>query len=174
MDSYYYSSPSYTTYEASFSPGAILAIVLATLLISLAFYALTAYFLSLVFKKAGVEQWKAWVPVYNNYVTLQLGGQPGWWVFLMFIPFVNIAAAVFMYIAMYHIGSKLQKSGAFLLFAIFLPIVWLIILGLDSSKWDDSRGTARLDRPNDRPSEQPAPTAQTADKPAGDDTTTDA
>lgn len=145
MNSYYQEAPTYTTYDAGLSTAAILGIILATLLISLAMYALFSYFTSLIFKKAGVKQWKAWVPIYNSYVLLQIGGQPGWWAFLAFIPVVNIASVVFMYIAMYNVGLKLQKSGAFLLLALFLSPVWIIILAFDSSRWNDSAGTPRLD-----------------------------
>jgi hypothetical protein len=47
-----------------------------------------------------------------------------------------------MYIAMYHIGKKLGKDGVFVLLAIFLPIVWLIWLAVDKSKWNDKASTA--------------------------------
>jgi hypothetical protein len=98
-------------------------------------YVVYALLLSRIFKKAGVEGWKAWVPVYNSWIMLELGGQKGFWAVLALVPVVNIAAAVFMYIAMYNIGLKLGKDGAFVLLAIFLPIVWLIWLAVDSSTW---------------------------------------
>jgi hypothetical protein len=58
---------------------------------------------------------------------------------LAFIPFVNIASAVFMYIAMYEIGLRLGKQGAFVLFAIFLPLVWTVWLAIDSSTWQGEK-----------------------------------
>src|SRR5690606_4273977 len=96
------------------------------------------------FKKAGVESWKAWVPVYNNWVMLQLGGQQGWWAVVAFIPVANLVAAVFMCIAMYNIGLKLGKEGAFVLLAIFLYAVWLIWLAVDKSTWKEAAGTPSL------------------------------
>lgn len=100
-------------------------------------YVIHAFLLGRIFKKARVEQWIAWVPFYNNWKTLELGGQQGFWAVLAIIPFVNIVAAIFLYIAMYNIGLKLQKEGWFVLLAIFLPVVWLVWLAFDSSKWSE-------------------------------------
>lgn len=57
------------------------------------------WLLGKIFKKAGVEAWKAWVPGYNSYILLELGGQSGWWTLAMFVPLVNIVASVFMVMA---------------------------------------------------------------------------
>lgn len=103
-------------------------------------YAVTAFLLGRIFKKAGVPQWIAWVPFYNSWKMLELGGQQGFWAVLAIVPVVNIVSAIFMYIAMYNIGLKLQKEGWFVLLAIFLPLVWLIWLAFDSSKWNEKGG----------------------------------
>lgn len=134
-----YTDTSTSAADAGVAAAAYAVVFLVVLIFAVVAYVLYAYFLSRIFKKAGVEQWKAWVPVYNNWVTLELGGQQGFWSVLAFIPFVNIVAAVFMYISMYEIGLKLQKSGAFVLLAIFLPFVWLIWLAFDSSKWQGKK-----------------------------------
>jgi len=98
-------------------------------------YILNAFLLSRIFKKAGVEPWKAWVPIYNSWVMLELGEQKGWWAVLLLVPFVNFVALVFLIIAEYNIGLKLGKEGVFVLLAIFLPIVWLAWLAFDKSTW---------------------------------------
>jgi hypothetical protein len=105
-------------------------------------YVAVALCLMSIFKKAGVKPWIAWVPFYNHWKTLEIGGQQGFWAVLAIIPFVNIVAAVITYIAMYHIGKKLGKEGAFVLLAIFLPIVWYIWLAVDKSKWNDKASSA--------------------------------
>jgi hypothetical protein len=102
-------------------------------------YALTAWFLSGIFRKAGIERWKAWVPFYNWWVFLELGGQPGWLAILAVVPIGNIVAVVFMCIAAYHVGLAFAKDGAWVVLYIFLPLVWLGILGLDSSRWEPWR-----------------------------------
>jgi len=105
------------------------------LLFIIASYAITAFLLGRIFKKAGVPQWIAWVPVYNTWKLLELGGQQGFWAVLAFLPFVNIVSLVFVYIAMYRIGKNLGKEDWFVLLAIFVPIVWMIWLAFDDSKW---------------------------------------
>lgn len=133
----YYAPPA--EYEATATLAGATTIIIACLWIALIAYILQAIFMGLVFKKAGQPMWKAWVPIYNSWTLLQLGGQNGIWAVLALIPIVNIVSAVFMYIAMYYIGKNLGKSDAFVLFAIFLPLVWLIWLAVDSSTWKGAK-----------------------------------
>lgn len=145
---------SYYTYSDGYnstmrSPDDAAAAAVAGLMISMLFfvffiglYVVISLCLMRIFKKAGVKQWIAWVPFYNNWKLLEIGGQQGFWAVLAIIPIVNIVSAVFMYIAMYHIGKKLGKEGAFVLLAIFLPYVWYIWLAVDKSTWNDSASTA--------------------------------
>ena len=121
-------------------------------------YVTVALLLARIFKKAGVKGWKAWVPVYNTWTTLELGGQKGWWSLLTVAPIVtwfsslggsenmwfaislltfivSIVGTVYLYIAMYKIGLRFGKEGYFVLWAIFLPIVWYAWLALDKSTW---------------------------------------
>lgn len=116
---------------------ALLFISICSILLT---YAVVAFFLSRIFKKAGVAGWKAWVPVYSLWITYEIGGQPGWWAIILLLPVVSIVAVVFLYIAMYDIGLKLGKSGTFVLWAIFLPLVWYIWLALDPSRWNPVAG----------------------------------
>jgi hypothetical protein len=134
-DYYYNASSTLTPAEQTAVAGAILfAIVFALFAVAIA-YVVSSLLLGRIFKKAGIETWKAWVPIYNNWTLLEMGEQKGYWAVLALIPVINIIAAVFMIIAMYNIGLKFSKEGAFVLLAIFLPIVWLIWLAVDDSKW---------------------------------------
>lgn len=143
----YYYTNGYNSYDqtagTALGVGAIVAIIFFSFLFAAVGYVVMALLLARIFKKAGVEGWKAWVPVYNNWIMLELGGQRGFWAILAFIPIVNIAAVIFTYIAMYHIGLHLGKDGAFVLLAIFLPIVWYIWLAVDSSTWDSTPAVVR-------------------------------
>jgi hypothetical protein len=138
---YEYSSPSVTTADAA-TAAVMLSVILFTVIVALVAYIVTAIFLGKIFKKAGVPAWAAWVPFYNTWKLLEIGGQPGFWAVLAIITPLNIVTAVFTYISMYHIGKKLGKDGTFVLLAIFLPIVWMIWLGVDKSKWNDKASTA--------------------------------
>ena len=146
--SYYYDDSSYYTTSSVDSSAAIaaaLGFMVFALIFSVVIYVVFALCLMRIFKKAGIEQpWAAWVPIYNNWKMLEVGGQQGFWAVLALIPVVNIVSAVFMYIAMYNIGLKLGKEGVFVLLAIFLSPVWLIWLAVDSSIWDESKGAPSL------------------------------
>jgi hypothetical protein len=143
-ESYYYDSSDYSSYATSDenTAAAILlfgGFMIFALIFALIMYAVSAWLLGRIFKKAGLESWVSWVPVYNSWKLLELGGQPGWWAVLALIPIVNIVAAVFMIIAMYHVGLKLQKEGWFVLLAIFVPLVWMVWLAFDDSKWQGKK-----------------------------------
>lgn len=145
QSSQYYSE--YSDGYSTVSDGAAVAAVSAVLFTFLFFASIIAYviyalLLGFIFKKAGVPQWVAWVPFYNVWKMLEIGGQPGFWAVLSIIPIVNIVSLVFIYIAMYNIGLRLQKEGWFVLLAIFLPLVWAIWLAFDGSKWQPAGGAA--------------------------------
>src|SRR5688500_19870234 len=94
-------STSYNDTDPAVAAAAFGFFMLITLVFFAIAYVITGLLLSRIFKKAGVEGWKAWVPVYNSWVLLELGGQKGYWAVLAYVPIVNIVAAVFLYIAMY-------------------------------------------------------------------------
>lgn len=139
----YYSTSSSTPPD----PAVVFAVFLVVGIICLITYVVFALFLAMVFKKAGIEGWKAWVPIYNTWVMLEMGGQPGWIALLSLaaiIPFIGwiggVVAAVFVAIAMYHIGMKFGKPDVFVLLGIFLPLVWVIWLAVDKSAvWNDKQ-----------------------------------
>lgn len=144
QSSYYYDNSYYTTSPSDTAAAAVVGVTffLFTFFIVIAAYVFAAICLMRIFKKAGVPQWIAWVPFYNNWKMLEIGGQQGFWAILAIIPFVNIVSLIFMYIAQYHIGKKLGKGGEFVLWAIFIPVVWYIWLAFDHSKWNDDASTA--------------------------------
>lgn len=151
----YYDSSSYdpnlayhgTQAAANSDPVAAAVAVMIVFFIAFVFwvaaYAVSAFLLSRIFKKAGTPQWAAWVPIYNVWKLLELGGRQGFWAVIALIPFVGIISLVFIYIAMYHIGKKLGKEDWFILLAIFLPVIWMIWLGFDDSKWEGGKKDAK-------------------------------
>lgn len=143
-DEAYYSTYSAADVEAAEAVAAVFGVVFFLALIVM--YVIMAVCLMQIFKKAGVKPWIAWVPIYNNWKTLEIGGQQGFWAVLSLVPVVNIVSAVFLYIAMYNIGLKLGKDGAYVLLAIFLTPVWYILMALDKSPWNDTAGAPNLAR----------------------------
>jgi hypothetical protein len=156
------------------SDGVILGITIFFISIAVIAYAIISYLLSRIFKKAGIPGWKAWVPVYSTWVTLELGGQAGWLSLLLITPSVAnllsstpgadnvtialfvvsviiwLVATVYLYIAMYKIGQHFGKEDYFVLWAIFLPIVWYAWLAFDQSTWKKSPITAKFDHSQDK------------------------
>jgi hypothetical protein len=108
-------------------------------LIFVAWYVVSSWFTGRVFAKAGIPQWKGWVPFYNIWVFLELGGQPGWLAVLAWIPGANLVTTVFRCIAAYRIGLGFGKQGAWVVLYIFVSIIWLGIVGLDRSRWEPWR-----------------------------------
>ena len=139
---------SVTTYTTSASNEEIAAATFAALGIFAIFatifgvigYVINAIFLGKVFKKAGIESWVAWVPIYNSWKMLEIGGQKGYWSVLALLPVVQIASIVFLIIAFYNIGLKFGKTGGFVALAILLPFVWVIWLAVDTSVWNNALG----------------------------------
>lgn len=121
---------------------AALVLLFFFFILGLVLYVTISLCLMSIFKKAGVQQWAAWVPVYNQWKFYQIGGQQGFWAVLMLVPVVQIVSSIFMYIAMYHVGKKLGKKSEFVILGIFLPIVWYIWLAVDGSKWSDKASSA--------------------------------
>lgn len=136
-----------TPVDAAGVAAVIMSLIGFFIFVALIGYVVMSFILSRIFKKAGVEEWIAWVPIYNSWKLLEIGGQQGWWAVLSIIPIVNIISVVMILIAMYNIGLKLGKQGPFVLLGIFLPLVWYLWLAFDTSVWDESKGAPRLDTP---------------------------
>lgn len=85
-----------------------------------------------VFEKAGQPGWAAIIPIYNTYVMTKIGGKPGWWVILFFIPIVNIVILIWLY---NMISKSFGKDEGFTAGLIFLGIIFWPILGFGSAKY---------------------------------------
>jgi len=142
-------------YDPETSLAISVTIILFSLLFVLAFYVLYSIMLGKIFKKAGIESWKAWVPVYNSWIMLELGGQKGYWAVVALIPFVGIIGAIFMYIAMYYISLGFGKESVFVLLAIFFPVIWVIWLAVDASTWKPVMAVEPSAAPTAAPAKKP-------------------
>ncbi|MBI1342728.1 MAG: S26 family signal peptidase [Terrimonas sp.] len=63
--------------------------ILVIFLVALVLLILPAIGMQKLFRKAGEEGWKAWVPFYNTWVMLKIAGRPAHWFFWQFIPVVG-------------------------------------------------------------------------------------
>ncbi len=84
------------------------------------------------FAKAGAPGWAAIIPIYNIYIMTKMGGKPGWWVILMFIPIVNII--MFIILCM-PIARNFGKSDGFGVGLALLSFIFWPILGFGDARW---------------------------------------
>lgn len=100
--------------------------ILVVLLISLIWLLLPAFGLAKMFKKAGVAEWKAYVPLYNTYIMQQLADRPVHWVFWQLIPVVGWFVTMGIYIEWVKVFGKFafwEHAMASLLPFIYFPMV---------------------------------------------------
>ena len=101
------------------NPGTILVLALAV-------YVYLAVCLQVLAKKTGTEQgWMGWVPILNLYLFCKLGGKPGWWVLLFFVPFVNVFFGVIIFMAIAEARGKPYWWGIL----IVVPLVRALVPG---------------------------------------------
>lgn len=85
-----------------------------------------------VFTKAGKPGWAAIIPIYNVIVLLEVVGKPVWWIVLLLIPFVNIVISILLNLAL---AERFGKDGLYAVGLIFLPFIFLPMLGFGSSTY---------------------------------------
>ena len=86
-----------------------------------------------VFQKAGEPGWAAIVPIYNLYVLVKVAGKPGWWLLLMFIPFVNIIVSIIVVVSL---AQKFGKGVGFALGLMFLSPIFYPLLAWGDAEYE--------------------------------------
>ena len=85
-----------------------------------------------IFEKAGIPGWKAIIPIYNYIMLLRLLCRPGWWLFLLFIPMVNIVIAVVMSL---ELAERFGRGILFGAGLALMPFVFVPILGFGNARY---------------------------------------
>ena len=152
-----YHTYGYRNYNHSADAEAIAGISIAFFLIFALVAAVIGYVISsllymLIFKKAGIDAKKAWIPFYNRWIFFELGGQEGWKSLLTFVPYVGlIISLVFEVLAVIEISKKLGKSPywailfplGYLTFGI-TTLIWYLTTALSNNQWNDIAGKESL------------------------------
>jgi hypothetical protein len=102
-------------YEFSFSWTHALTIV----------FAFTTLFWWVIFHKAGKPSWYSMVPVLNVITLVNISGHPWWWIFLFFIPLVNVIVILIIWMDLAKAFGKGRGFGLGLYF--FTPVFGLIL-----------------------------------------------
>jgi hypothetical protein len=85
-----------------------------------------------LFDKAGFPGWAAIVPFYNLYVLCKVADKSGWWVLLLFVPFLSIVFWILLYVA---IAQNFNKGVGFMLGLIFFPFIFVPILAFGDAAY---------------------------------------
>ncbi|MCF7859367.1 MAG: DUF5684 domain-containing protein [Candidatus Cloacimonetes bacterium] len=112
--------------EASAGPGIVFWII---------YFAFIIFFIFVmwkIFKKAGKPGWGCIIPIYNTILLLEIADRPIWWIFLMFIPFVNIVVSI---IVLLDVAKAFDKGTGFGIGMIFLPFVFFPILAFGAAEY---------------------------------------
>lgn len=124
--------------------GTFLVAMLLILLPLLIFYIVCLW---KTFEKAGVEGWKAIIPVYNGWVLAEIAGKPGWWgivgiggVIPVFGFIFSIAQFVLFILIAIELSKKFGKEPIFSLLLILLPVIGFAMLAFGSAKYNKSAG----------------------------------
>lgn len=116
------------SYNSSFDlegPAAILLVVFS--LVLAAFYVYCAWH---IFEKAGKPGWTALIPIFNTLTQLEIVQRPLWWIFLMFVPGINLVIAV---IVIFDLAKVFGKETGFAFGLLFLAPIFVPILALGNA-----------------------------------------
>lgn len=128
---------------------AYLLMMAMVLLVGVVVYAISAFYLSKVFDKAGVDgRWRAWVPVYNTMIMFKLADLSPWLVLylvgaglvLSVIGIGFLISLVFFavsFVVAHRIGQKLGAEPAMVALWI-IPLVWFIVMGSSRNQWTEA------------------------------------
>lgn len=133
------------SYNYSYSAGGAAASAFFFLL-ELALYVVTGIGLYGTFRKAGQPGWAGFVPVYNIYILLKVGGRPTWWTWFVLAPVVTfwllpiyllvmIGILVVSIFVLNDVSKSFGKSGGFTVGLVLLPFVFFNILGYGQSTY---------------------------------------
>ena len=137
-----------TTYNSTASPEATAGFFMGKWLV---FVVVAIVALWKVFTKAGVEGWKAIIPIYNGWVLAEIAGKPGWWAIVGLggvIPIIGfvfgIAALVLYVLIALELAKKFGKDTVFAVFGLIIfSLIGLLILGCYRD-WETDRKSTRL------------------------------
>lgn len=91
-----------------------------------------------IYEKAGEEGWTSLVPFYNMWVWIHMVGRPAWFIILCFIPIANIYAACAL---INDVSKGFGKGIGYTLGIIFLPFIFLPLLGFGDAQWTKPRSS---------------------------------
>lgn len=125
----------------------VIALLMAWLIVIVPLFIFSVICMWKIFEKAGVEGWKALIPIYNSWTLAEVAGKPGWWGIVGIagvIPILGIVASIAAFILYIIIAIELAKKfGKDTVFAIFLLVIFsligMAILAFGSAKYQGAK-----------------------------------
>jgi Family of unknown function (DUF5684) len=107
-------------------PADHIALLSFFIILGLACYAYISLALQTIASKTDTpNDWLAWIPIANLFLTLAIAKKPLWWILLILIPLVNIVIMVIMWMGVAEARNKPSWWGILML----VPGVSLIVPG---------------------------------------------
>ena len=106
---------------------------MTVLLLALALFLLIIVGQWVIFQKAGQAGWKSLIPFYNMYILMVISGKPGWWMFLLFVPLVNVIILLFAFLSL---AKKFGRSELFGIGLFLLPMIFIPLLAFSGSEYE--------------------------------------
>jgi len=72
------------------------------------------------------------IPIYSGIVLLEIVKKPTWWLFMLFIPLVNIYFAI---VITNELAKSFGKTSGFTVGLIFLPFIFYPMLAFGDAKY---------------------------------------
>jgi signal peptidase I len=116
--------------------------VLVVYLISFLIVFLPSFGLAKMFRKAGVAEWKAYIPFYNTWVMQELAQRPKHWVFWQFIPVVGWFISPGIFIEFVKLFGRFS-FGDHTLAALFAPFYFPYLGYNDKVRYIGPEGARR-------------------------------
>lgn len=88
-----------------------------------------------LYVKAGQPGWKMLIPIYNVYVMTEIAGLPRWTFLGIFVPILNLIVIIIIW---YHVSQRFGHGMGYALGSIFLPFIFLPIIGYGDSVYTPS------------------------------------
>jgi hypothetical protein len=98
-----------------------------------------------IFQKAGQPGWKSLIPVYSTIVLLKIIGKPWVWLFLLFLPFINIIYTIWI---TNLLSKSFGKEVGFTVGLILLAPIFYPILAFGNSKYLGPAGASGFNPDN--------------------------
>ena len=86
-----------------------------------------------IFKKADLPGWGSLIPIYNLILIIRMASKPDWWIFLFFIPFINLVAFVVVNV---DLAKNFGKDIGFAIGMIYLSFIFFPILAFGEAEFN--------------------------------------